>query len=149
MGRRGAFADLWECDRFLGTLEKEQIDEDDARRMLAPLDFSDVPVKALKAPKQVRPEERAAHEAAGHTPYRSWCSACVAGAGAGERRPSVKPEEVERLKPVLVLDYAYLNDRTDDGSSISSALLLVTKDTVDGWVSSRMVPQKGVDALAV
>ena len=46
-----------------------------------PTEAEEAPIKRPRNPADPTPEEREAHMAKGHLPYRPWCSVCVAARG--------------------------------------------------------------------
>ena len=95
-------------------------------------------VRPKSSPQGPSTLEREAHEVT-HSPYRSWCRACVAGYGRSDAHSSVYHRDEEL--PTIALDYCYLNDPESDERA---SPVLVVKDTHDKWPDSEVVPCKGV-----
>ena len=105
-------------------------------------------LRAMRAPRDPTQQEIEEHEAAGHSPYRQWCRACVAGAGRRDRHIRQKQEE-EKAVPTLSLDYAFMGGPTADGAGRAVDMpILVTKCSADRWVTSDPVPAKGTSIHA-
>ena len=51
--------------------------------------------------------------------------------------------------PVIGIDYRFLNDRDPAGDPVESAPILVSKGMPDLWISSAVVPRKGIDEYAI
>jgi len=103
-------------------------------------------LRALRAPKDPTQQEIDDHEAAGQSPYRSWCRACVAGAGRRDRHLRQLKDE-EKAVPTISADYAFMGGRGPEGKGRASDLpILITKCDADRWVTSDPVPAKGTSA---
>ena len=72
-------------------------------------DVSDEVHVCRKIPTPTTPsrEEVDEHNLLGHVQYRSWCAVCVASRGVGQRHTAV--EEQPSAKPMILLDYAFMN----------------------------------------
>ena len=96
-------------------------------------------LKILRSPSDPTTDEIELHEAAGHSPYRAWCRACVAGAGRSARHEKSRFDE-EKCVPMLCVDYAFMGEKGDD--NLGGALnmpILVCKCLPDRWVRA-LVP---------
>ena len=103
-------------------------------------------LKAMRAPRDPTQEEIDDHEAAGHTPYRSWRQACVAGAGRRDRHVR-QLKDMEKAVPTISVDYAFLGEPGAHGEGRATDMpILVTKCDADRWVTSDPVPCKGTSA---
>ena len=71
-------------------------------------------VREVTRPKEPTQKELEEHMVS-HLPFRSWCPYCVKGRGRSDPH-RVRKEKEEPKIPVVVLDYAYLNedDRRQD-----------------------------------
>ena len=100
-------------------------------------------LKILRSPSDPTTDEIEMHEAAGHSPYRAWCRACVAGAGRSARHEKSRSAE-EKCVPTICIDYAFMGEKGDE--NLAGALnmpILVCKCLPDRWVSADAVPSKG------
>jgi hypothetical protein len=97
-------------------------------------------VKAMRRPSDPSDREREDHRAAGHVPYRSWCTHCVAAAGrdAAHTRSDADQDQV----PTLSTDYGFLQG--EDGPP-----MIVTHCFPDGVVTAAMMESKGATEPAV
>ena len=103
-------------------------------------------LKAMRAPRDPTQEEIDDHEAAGHTPYRSWRRACVAGAGRRDRHVR-QLKDMEKAVPTISVDYAFLGEPGAHGEGRATDMpILVTKCDADRWVTSDPVPCKGTSS---
>ena len=91
-------------------------------------------VKAMRRPSDPSDREREDHRAAGHVPYRSWCTHCVAAAGrdAAHTRSDADQDQV----PTLSTDYGFLQG--EDGPP-----MIVTHCFPDGVVTAAVMESKG------
>ena len=85
-------------------------------------------------------EERVRHEVS-HTPYTSWCPACVAGRGRSDRH-SIAHEREEHTVPVVCIDYCYLSGKADEDSGKATPILAM-RHCHDGWLDALALPSKG------
>ena len=100
-------------------------------------------IRPLRAPSDPTVEEIEAHEASGHTQFRAWCRACLAGAGRNMAHAKVDRPDVHSV-PVLVTDYCFMNEAEEDGETNAKCMpILVCKFNVDKWMHSHAVPHKG------
>ena len=93
------------------------------------------------APKEMSAAEREKHFAAGHLPYGPRCEICVQC-----KRPNLphpKSNESKRTIPLLVGDYGF----TKDGSDDENATILVLKLHPFKLTVARLVSEKGSDPL--
>ena len=67
-------------------------------------------LRVLRSPSDPTSDEIELHEAAGHSPYRAWCRACVAGAGRTARHEKPRVSE-EKCVPVICVDYAFMGKK--------------------------------------
>ena len=92
-----------------------------------------VNVKSLRAPWEPTKEEREAHEASGHAQFRSWCRACLAGAGRDTAHTRVdRPDE--RAVPVMAADYCFMGEKDEGEANARCMPILVIKFDVDKWL---------------
>jgi hypothetical protein len=94
---------------------------------------------AMRAPRDPPQQEIEEHGAAGHSPYRSWCRACVAGAGRRDRHVR-QLQDQEKAVPTLSADYAFMGAQ---GPKAWVLPILLTKCDAVRWVTSDPVPAKG------
>ena len=69
-------------------------------------------LKTKAQPLKPSAQEVASHEANGHYPYRSWCRACVGGAGRADAHRT--SEEEQNQLPVISMDYGFFTDGQDE-----------------------------------
>ena len=97
-------------------------------------------LRAMRAPRSPTQQEVDDHQAAGHTPYRNWCRACVAGAGRRDRHEKQRRAE-ERAVPTISVDFAFLGGKGPDGTGHANDLpILVTRCDADRWISVDPIP---------
>ena len=102
--------------------------------MVEEMDLTGAPeasrVKAMRRPSDPSDREREDHRAAGHVPYRSWCTHCVAAAGrdAAHTRSDADQDQV----PTLSTDYGFLQG--EDGPP-----LIATHCFPDGVVTAALM----------
>ena len=101
--------------------------------------------RELPAPARVTADERERHELT-HTPFRSWCRACVKGRGVKNAHRTRGEEEkredhAARGVPKIAMDYMYLNDQLDD---VAQSPILVMVDESTGEKYARVVSHKGL-----
>ena len=60
-------------------------------------------LRVLRSPSDPTSDEIELHEVAGHSPYRAWCRACVAGAGRSARHEKPRVGE-EKCVPMICVD---------------------------------------------
>ena len=99
--------------------------------------------RATRSPDDPTPQEIEDHAAAGHSPYRAWCRACVAGAGRRERH--IRQNDTEhKAAPTLSVDYAFMGGKTATREGAAGDMpIMVTKCEADRWVTADVVPAKG------
>jgi hypothetical protein len=96
------------------------------------------PLRAKPHPHDPSPQERELHEVS-HSPYRSWCRACVAGRGRSEAHYSVTDDE--RAIPEYAIDYGYM---CEPGNENRATPILFGRDSKFSWTDSDALPSKGV-----
>ena len=99
--------------------------------------------KVIPAPKEMTAAEREKHFASGHMPYDPKCEICLAS-----KRPNVPHlhgNESERTIPLLVGDYGFVKDGSDD----DNVTTLVLKLYPFKLIFACLVPSKGSDPLVV
>ena len=109
------------------------------------MDEQKIGVKALRAPEAPTRDEVEDHEASGHSNYRSWCRACVAGRGRTDAHKT--QESDEHALPTVAIDYGYLGDPGgggEDGVHDGASPILVLRSGRDRWTSAEVYPSKGV-----
>ena len=100
-------------------------------------------LRVLRSPSDPTSDEIELHEAAGHSPYRAWCRACVAGAGRTARHEKPRVSE-EKCVPVICVDYAFMGEKGDENQvGALNMPILVCKCLPDRWVSADAIPSKG------
>ena len=99
--------------------------------------------KQVPGPKEMSKAERERHFAAGHLPYDPRCEVCSSCKKANS--PHVKGHEAERTIPLLVGDYGFVKDGSDDENVTVSVLELFPYKLFFACV----VPSKGSDPLVV
>ncbi len=76
-----------------------------------------ITAKVKKRPDLPSEKEVEEHYAADHTPYRSWCRACVMGQGANTPHRSGNQQELQPVSTVS-MDYGFMTHeeaQTEDG----------------------------------
>ena len=99
--------------------------------------------KQIPGPKEMTRSERERHFAAGHLPYDPRCEICTSC-----KRPNLphfKSHESERTIPLLVGDYGFVKDSSDE----DNVTVLVLKLFPFKLVFACVVPSKGSDPLVV
>ena len=99
--------------------------------------------KQIPGPKEMSKTERERHYAAGHLPYDPRCEIC-----ASSKKPNIahqKSHESERTIPLLVGDYGFIKDGSDD----DNITILVLKLFPYKLRFACVVPSKGSDPLVV
>ena len=101
--------------------------------------------RGLPTPVRVTAEERERHELT-HTPFRSWCRACVKGramkmAHRTRGEEGKRDDHAVRSVPKIAMDYMYLNDQLDD---VAQSPIMVMVDEGTGEKYARVVPYKGL-----
>merc|ERR1712015_151748 len=81
------------------------------------------------------------HKAAGHCPYRAWCTECVQGACNMPAHPARKPLE-PGATPEVHADYAFFRDRRGEKEKTRTVLVMV--DRKSAGICANVVPKKGV-----
>ena len=71
--------------------------------------------RTIPAPKEMTHAERERHFAGGHLPYDSRCDICVRC--KRPNTPHSKSNESDRTIPLLVGDYGFVKDGTDEGNA--------------------------------
>ena len=99
--------------------------------------------KQIPGPKEMSKSERERHFAAGHLPYDPRCEICAAS--KKPNLPHLKSHESERTIPLLVGDYGFIKDGSDD----ENVTVLVLKLFPFKLVFACIVPSKGSDPLVV
>ena len=99
--------------------------------------------KQIPGPKEMTRAEREKHFAAGHLPYDPRCEICTSC--KRPNIPHVKSHESDRTIPLLVGDYGFVKDGSDD----ENATLLVMKLYPFKLIFACLVPSKGSDPLVV
>ena len=97
--------------------------------------------RTIPGPKEMSAIEREKHFAAGHLPYDARCEICLRC-----KRPNVphsKRHESERTIPLLVSDYGFIKDGSDD----ENVTTLVMKLYPYKLVFACMVTSKGADKI--
>ena len=100
--------------------------------------------RGLSTPARVTAEERERHELT-HTPFRSWCRACVKGramnmAHRSRSEENKREDHAVRGVPRVAMDYMYLNDQLDD---VAQSPIIVMVDEGTGEKYARVVPLQG------
>jgi len=123
--------------------EATEVDEDEGADKIKPIANPKLPTRKMV-------EE---HERAQHIPYRSWCAHCVRGQArndAHRRRLDQEEEEVKNRKPIISMDYMYMDveykrqqDETYGEKKRGKTPILVIVDSKRKAVFSHMVSQKG------
>ena len=99
--------------------------------------------KQIPGPKEMTRSQREKHFAAGHLPYDPSCEICVSC-----KRPNVphlKSHESDRTIPLLVGDYGFIKDSSDD----ENITILILKLFPYKLIFACVVPSKGSDPLVV
>ena len=99
--------------------------------------------KQIPGPKEMSKVEREKHFAAGHLPYDPRCEICTSC--KRPNTPHVKSHESDRTIPLLVGDYGFIKDSSDD----DNATVLVMKLYPFKLIFACLVPSKGSDPLVV
>ena len=99
--------------------------------------------KQIPGPKEMSKSERERHFAAGHLPYDPRCEICISS--KKPNAPHVKSHESDRTIPLLVGDYGFMKDGSDD----ENVTVLVLKLYPFRLIFSCIVPSKGSDPLVV
>ena len=99
--------------------------------------------KQVPGPKEMSKAERERHFAAGHLPYDPRCEIC--SSCKKPNVPHVKGHEAERTIPLLVGDYGFVKDGSDD----ENVTILVLKLFPYKLIFACVVPSKGSDPLVV
>ena len=99
--------------------------------------------KQVPAPKEMTKVEREKHFSAGHLPYDPRCEICTSC--KKPNAPHLKSHESERTIPLLVGDYGFVKDGSDDGN----ITILVLKLFPYKLIFASVVPSKGSDPLVV
>ena len=99
--------------------------------------------RTINAPKEMTSIERERHFANGHLPYDSRCEICVQC--KRPNTPHLKSNESERTIPLLVGDYGFVKDGTDE----DTATILVLKLYPYKLLFACVVNNKGSDPLTV
>ena len=99
--------------------------------------------RTINAPKEMTSIERERHFANGHLPYDSRCEICVQC--KRPNTPHLKSNESERTIPLLVGDYGFVKDGTDE----DTATILVLKLYPYTLLFACVANNKGSDPLTV
>ena len=99
--------------------------------------------KQVPGPKEMTKAERERHFAAGHLPYDPRCEVCTSC--KKPNAPHLKSHESERTIPLLVGDYGFIKDSSDE----DNITVLVLKLFPFKLVFACVVPSKGSDPLVV
>ena len=99
--------------------------------------------KQVTGPKEMTKIERERHFAAGHLPYDPRCEICTSC--KKPNAPHLKSHESERTIPLLVGDYGFIKDGSDD----ENVTILVLKLFPFKLIFACVVPSKGSDPLVV
>ncbi|CAK0840370.1 unnamed protein product, partial [Prorocentrum cordatum] len=109
-----------------------------------------VRIKVPTGPATPTAEERAQHESAGHVPYRSWCSHCVAARAADKpHRRSEDPTGLsaeEAAIPRIEFDFAEIGRESDASPGIPS---LNGVDVGSESLSATLCPSKAFSEYLV
>ena len=87
------------------------------------------------------PEMVRRHKAAGHSPYKPWCSICVrAACNAPAHR--ARSELQKGAVPEVHCDYGFFKD--NKGVTEDKVTVLVSKDRISSAVCADVMPKKGI-----
>ena len=95
-------------------------------------------MRPKRAPDEPTEEMRREHEVT-HTPFKSWCFHCLAGAGRNDPHYTFEADK-RRTIPQISMDYKYLGQLGDD----RGVQVLVSKDSKTKMISCEPVPTKSV-----
>eukprot|EP00971_Amphidinium_carterae_P172341 3416451-Amphidinium_carterae.1 len=138
------------CDEF-AAYNDEMRDEfavDDEREhdeMRDDLGYEHGPARMRPLPQGPSRREKEMHEASGHIPYRSWCSACVRGKGHQDSHRREKTGDGREKRATLGIDYAYFESRESATEAEGSpAPVLVGRDNATRMTLAEVVPSNGI-----
>ena len=116
--------------------QQKETDKDDE-------EFEGQAIKRVRKPSEPTQAEIDEHLASGHVPFRDWCGLCVMG--SAQSNPHRKGEKEEQAIPVVSIDYAYMEDKSED----RGMPILVMKDRKSKSIAANVVPEKGVNQYAI
>ena len=101
------------------------------------------PIETFKSPDLPSKRDIDAHNAAGHTPFRSWCPVCVRASAADDPHP-VAPEPAHDF-PIFSSDYAFMGTK-DNKEKLT---LYIVKEYRSKSIVSIVLPRKGISETEV